>query len=135
MQGFEIVDHTADWAIRVTGRSLADLLVNAAAGMNSLLVGDLAVIPRAETRQLALAADDAETLLVDWLTELAYWAEMEQRVFPDVQLSLMPPFALQATLQGGRAPELQKHIKAVTYHDLAVVETAEGLETTIVFDV
>jgi SHS2 domain-containing protein len=42
---------------------------------------------------------------------------------------------LAGSVLGGRAPELQKHIKAVTYHDLAIRETGRGLEVTIVFDV
>jgi SHS2 domain-containing protein len=42
---------------------------------------------------------------------------------------------LSAVVWGGKAAELQKHIKAVTYHDLEIVETDGGLMTTIVFDV
>jgi SHS2 domain-containing protein len=30
---------------------------------------------------------------------------------------------------------IAKHIKAVTFHDLRIVATQEGLEVTIVFDV
>jgi len=30
---------------------------------------------------------------------------------------------------------LEKQIKAVTYHNLKIIKTAEGLEATIVFDV
>ncbi|HEX6384454.1 MAG TPA: archease, partial [Anaerolineae bacterium] len=40
-----------------------------------------------------------------------------------------------ATARGGRAPELQKHIKAVTYHNLQIIQTEAGLEATVVFDV
>ncbi len=135
MAGFVIVDHTADWAIRVWGRDLGELLRQAAEGMNHLMVGgDTAVSPTL-TRQLTLDADDAETLLVDWLSELAYWAEMEQVVFPEFELTAVSPTHLEATLHGGPVTELVKHIKAVTYHNLAIVPTHRGLETTIVFDV
>jgi len=30
---------------------------------------------------------------------------------------------------------MEKHIKAVTYHNLEIVQTARGLTATIVFDV
>ena len=136
MAGFEVVDHTADWSIRVWGRDLADLLRQAALGMNTLMVGeDTAVSPPTITRRLTLDADDAESLLVDWLSELAYWAEMEQVVFLEFVLMAVTPTHLQATLHGGPVAELLKHIKAVTYHNLAITPTASGLETTIVFDV
>jgi SHS2 domain-containing protein len=42
---------------------------------------------------------------------------------------------LAGVVHGGRPAEMQKHIKAVTYHDLAIKETSGGLEVTIVFDV
>jgi len=132
---FEIVDHTADWAVRVYGRSFTQLLLHAATAMNSLMVADLLTIPQAEERHLSLEAFDAESLLVEWLGELAYLAEMEQLVFPQCELHHVSSTRLSATVRGGRAPELQKHIKAVTFHNLEIIHTEEGLEVTIVFDV
>jgi SHS2 domain-containing protein len=133
--GFEIVDHTADWALRVYGSDLANLLTYAAIGMSSLLVAELSSISLEVSRDLEFEAFDAETLLVDWLGELAYFAEEEQLVFRDFQLYDVRATHMMAHIQGGRAAELQKHIKAVTYHDLAITETAVGLTATVVFDV
>jgi len=80
-------------------------------------------------------ADDAEGLLVEWLGELAYWAERDGFVAPQVEWEAFLPTSLAATVRGGRPAELQKHIKAVTYHDLAIRPIGDGLEATIVFDV
>lgn len=135
MRKYETVDHTADWALRVYGNDLADLLVNAAVGMNSLLVQQLSDIPEQLTRHCELDSHDAESLLVDWLSELAYFAETEQILFSRFTLSDVSSRHLSAQLSGGRVAELQKHIKAVTYHDLEIVETAQGLQATVVFDV
>ena len=135
MVPFEVVDHTADWALRVYGCSLPQLLIHAAQGMNSLLVTDPNTISLTVTRQFELDAYDAEGLLVEWLTELAYWAEAEGLVFTELELTAVTPTHLNAIVRGGTAVELQKHIKAVTYHNLEIIETNEGLETTIVFDV
>jgi SHS2 domain-containing protein len=132
---FEVVEHTADWALRVYGRDLADLFANAALGMAYLMVGDLDAVSVDEERTVVLDAVDAETLLVDWLSELAYWAEDEQLVFREFELSQVTEQHLSAVVRGGKAAELQKHIKAVTYHNLEIVERGGGLETTIVFDV
>jgi SHS2 domain-containing protein len=132
---FEEIEHTADWALRVRGRDLRELLVNAARGMSVLLVSDLAAIPADEERRFELDAFDAESLLVEWLSELAYWAESEMLVFREFDLSQVTPVHLQAIVRGGRVPGLQKTIKAVTYHNLKIVETDNGLEATVVFDV
>ena len=132
---FEIVEHTADWALRLFGRDLSQLLIHAAEGMATLLVEDPEAIPTDEERHVELAAGDAESLLVEWLSELAYWAEMEQLIFTQFEMPTVTPTRLKATVRGGRAPELQKHIKAVTYHNLEIIRTEAGLEATVVFDV
>ncbi len=134
-QHFEVIEHTADWAIRVTGKDLAHLFQYAAEGMSQLMAGKLQVLPQEEERTMVLVAYDAESLLVDWLSELAYWAEMEQFVGCQFDLLEVTPSALKATIRGGKAPILHKHIKAVTYHNLAILQNAVGLEATIVFDV
>lgn len=135
LKRFEIVEHTADWAIRVFGRDLEELLIHAAQGMNSLLVTDVGAVGSNHVHQFELDAYDAESLLVDWLSELAYWVEMSGIVFHQFQLSNVSPVHLDAVVRGGHVSSLQKHIKAVTYHDLEIKETGAGLEATVVFDV
>ena len=132
---FEIVDHTADWALRVYGADLAHLLQNAARGMATLLVEDLDAVPTNVERNLVLDSIDAETLLVDWLGEMAFWAESELLVFTHYELSQVSAKHLRAIVIGGRMPALLKHIKAVTYHELEIVEIETGLTATVVFDV
>ena len=133
--GFEVVEHTADWSLRVYGRDLCDLFVNAALGMAGLLVANPLLVAANERREVNLEAFDVETLLVDWLGELAYLAEDKQLVFHQFELREVSETRLSAVIQGGRAERLDKHIKAVTYHNLEIVSTDEGLTATIVFDV
>lgn len=133
-ENFEVIEHTADWAIRVRGKDLSQLFRHAAEGMSILMAGELEALPLDVIRTVTLKAYDVESLLVEWLSELAYWAEMEQMVFRHYDLDLTN-LELKAKVRGGRAHILHKHIKAVTYHNLAIIETDEGLETTIVFDV
>lgn len=132
---FEIVDHTADWALKVYGRNLTDLFIHAAEGMTALLLAEETAVTPTKPRTLTLQANDAEELLVDWLSELAYWAETEQFVATKIDITNISQTGLQAVVEGGTASELTKHIKAVTYHQLAITETAVGLTVTIVFDV
>jgi SHS2 domain-containing protein len=133
--GYEVVEHTADWSLRIYGRDLGQLFENAARGMASLLVADLSALAADEERRFDLEAFDAETLLVDWLGELAYLAEDEQLVFHDFELQDVSENHLSAVVRGGRAERLVKHIKAVTYHNLEIVKTDAGLTVTVVFDV
>jgi len=133
--GFEEIEHTADLALRIRGRNLNDLLFNAARGMSTLLVANLTEIPLTHYEQIEIDAYDAESLLVNWLSELAYRAETEGIVFAGFELKNVTPTGLHATVRGGQVPDLKKHIKAVTYHNLEIIETPDGLEATVVFDV
>lgn len=130
-----IIEHTADWALRLRGRDLAELFARAAEGMAYLLAGDTSAIPLDHAREVELDSFDAEELLVLWLGELAYWAERDGLVFPAADLVEVSAVKLVGTVRGGRPAELQKHIKAVTYHDLAIRQSEDGLEVTVVFDV
>jgi SHS2 domain-containing protein len=132
---FEEIEHTADRALIINGRNLEELFVNAALGLNSLMGpdGDLNSAPL--TKSIELDAMDAESLLVDWLSELAYWAEAEMLVFSKFDLQDVSPTQVKAKIHGSRVTQLENHIKAVTYHNLEIVKTKAGLAATVVFDV
>ena len=133
--GFEEIEHTADHALLVSGNSWEHMLTNAAHGMNSLMVPGGTGIGTQIQKQIVVEASDAEGLLVEWLSELAYWAEKELLVFTRFEFQQASSTCVQAILFGGHVPELQKHIKAVTYHNLEIIKTDKGLAATVVFDV
>ncbi|MFO7661790.1 MAG: archease [Chloroflexota bacterium] len=131
----EIIEHTADWALRVRGRDQAELFRHAARGMAVLLVGERPTFISTETRSISLESYDMEGLLVEWLGELAYWAEQDGFIYQEIEPAEWTPTSIAGTIHGGLSAELQKHIKAVTYHNLAIRHIEGGLEVTIVFDV
>jgi SHS2 domain-containing protein len=137
-RGFEEIEHTADIAIRVRGRSLAEMFANAAYGMACQMAGPPAstdAVGETIERTIELTAYDAETLLVTWLGELLYLSEREECVFTEFDMVEVTASRLQAVARGGPAATDRRHIKAVTFNDLDIVHTDAGYETTIVFDV
>lgn len=135
MMGFEEIEHTADKALRIFGINLKELMISAAQGMTQLMLGDVSKIPNEIEKSIELQAADTESLLVEWLGELAYWAETEMLVFKKFRITNVTATQLQAIVLGGKVAELEKHIKAVTYHNLEIMQTPGGLEATVVFDV
>jgi SHS2 domain-containing protein len=131
---FEEIDHTADIAIRVWGRDLAELFANAAYGM-AYQLADLDGVTCTVQRALTLEAFDVETLLVAWLGELLYLGERDGCVFVSFDIAEITPKKLNATARGGEPHGRRSHIKAVTFSGLEVQQTDDGYETTVVFDV
>jgi SHS2 domain-containing protein len=84
---------------------------------------------------VSLEAMDYESLLVDWLNELIYLHEVERETYSQFAIETLSPEKLKAHVTGGPTKSKTKAIKAATFHDLAIKETANGLVTTIVFDV
>jgi SHS2 domain-containing protein len=133
--GFVELDHTADWAIRVRGADLADLFLQAAAGLLSLANPTPAPGHASSHVRLRLMAADRETLLVRWLEELHFLLETQHLIPRSIRLRVSPGLRLIADLLVGDAYSPGRSIKAVTFHGLHVSETAGGLEATVVFDV
>ncbi len=132
---FEEVEHTADRALRIFGTTWEAFLVNAAHGLNSILAPSPNRAAGLASKRVALDAIDRESLLVAWLSELAYWAEVESLVFDRFDFIELAPETLRAILGGTVAESLGRNVKAVTYHGLAIIESREGFTATIVVDV
>lgn len=133
--GFEDLDHTADWAIRLHGRDLSDLLCQAAAAFLSLANPEPAHRASAERARVHLHAPDREALLVGWLEELNYLLEAKGQYPLRIGLVAAPDLHLLADLDLAHVASPGRPVKAVTYHDLHVADTPDGLEATVVFDV
>ena len=133
LAGFNEIDHTADWAVEIWAPDFAGLLVESAHAIFVLTGLRVKSEPR-ETRQAHLTAADRESLLVAFLSEILYLAEQENLGFDMIDLTV-DRYTLTARLDGAAILSQFKEIKAVTYHNLAIRETAGRLEVTIVFDV
>jgi SHS2 domain-containing protein len=133
--GYEEMPHTADLALQVWGQNLNALFVNAALGMMSLMTDADFKGTAAVARSLSIEAMDAETLLVEWLSEVAYLAESEGILCHVFSITRITETGLTAELKGRLTGKLKRTIKAVTYHNLEIVKTDRGVEATVVFDV
>jgi SHS2 domain-containing protein len=133
-QGYEEIDHTADWALQIRAGDLEGLLVHAAFGMLQLAGAEPREGPT-KKRWIELQATDSESLLVTWLEELLFIIETEEVTFTEFDLKIERDTYLTATIQEAPLENIKEHIKAVTYHDLRITQTENGFEVTIVFDV
>ena len=132
---FEEIEHTADVALRVHGRDLEELLKNAALGMTHLICEKTFLSGKNAQQLVEISADDMEGLLVEWLSELVFLVEVKSFIFQRVDIQTISETYCKAEVYGKIASELKVYIKAVTYHNLKIVETETGLEATVVFDI
>ena len=131
--GYQEIEHTADWELEVWAPNICALLEQAAVGMYALAGAEIAQDP-ANQCSFKLEYFDDESLLVEFLSELLYYSEYKNLAFNRFQLKLSDNLLI-AVVSGAPLTILAKEIKAVTYHNLAIHETEQGLRTRIVFDV
>ena len=125
----ETFDHTADMAYEVEGASFAELLRNATAALGDVVL-DVEAASFEETRPLEVHGADREDVLVAWLNEVVVAFEDEGYLAWDAEVEHADAQGARGALRG-RTLDLSREqpdrvVKAVTYHDLSVVEGRDG---------
>jgi SHS2 domain-containing protein len=124
-----VVPHTADLAFEVHAKDWPGLLVAATLALSDL-VRTSEGGPRPESRRVEARGADREDVLVAWLSEVVYHFERDGFLPEAAVVEGAGTASAEGTLFGRRldrereAPD--RVVKAVTYHDLAVVEGAGG---------
>ena len=135
---FEVVEHTADIGIQVSGETREALFRNAALGMMSLIVDVHRVRPDT-AEMIRVEGGDNVDLLVNWLSELLFRFDARQRVYSEFEIEPIKTQALTATVRGEDfGPDRHRpdtEIKAVTYHEACVEESDRGWRAYVLFDV
>ena len=135
--GFTLREHTADVAVEATGDSLGGAFAATADGMAAAMAEE---IPEGgERHEISITAEGREALLFDYLDELIYERDMRSvlpvdnagRVEQDGGSWQFTGSYRGVPLAGLRARDL----KAVTYSEMDIKETADGWRTYVVFDV
>lgn len=118
---YEAVDHTADLALLVRGRTFSELFENAALGLTAFLL-DLETIEPRVVEEVSVDGADREECLVGWLNELLYREEVQGMVYCRFDVHQAGPTSVRATVRGERLDPARHRthtdIKAATYHDL-----------------
>lgn len=131
--GFREHEHTADWELEIWAPNFTLLLEQAALGMNALAEIKLSPGKRV-ARKFSITFNDLEQALVSFLEELLFIADMENLAFDEFDIQVgSNKIAVNAF--GKEIIDISKEIKAVTYHNLAVLRARGGLSVRIVFDV
>lgn len=135
---FTLISHTADVALDVSAPTKPKLFEEAARGYQYLLL-EKQECHALEDYIIQLDGVDHESLLVKWLSELAYIFETKQQIACDFKILSLKNNHLRAKV--GFVPydpkiySIQNDVKAVTYSDLKIEKTSKGFKTRIVFDI
>ena len=129
MKPYEYLEHTADMGLLVRGKSLSELLKNAAQGLfETIAVVD--TVDETDSVEIRLTTESVEDLFVRWLDELIFQHETKETFFKRAAIHRCSETEVSATVYGEPANfdkhEVYTEIKSVTYHQLQVVRKCDG---------
>jgi SHS2 domain-containing protein len=137
-RNYKLFNHTADLGIEVFGATQADLFRHAAVALFEVMV-DAADVQVTQDREIVIEGADQADLFVNFLREILYLFNGEGLVLTACRIERIDERRLCATIRccryDARMHRVKTEIKAVTYHQAAVVQTATGWQGRIVFDV
>lgn len=131
-EGYKEISHTADWSLEVWALTLERLFELAARGMYQL--AGIAAGSSSIEREVVISGMDMETLLVGYLDELLYLVENEALTAVEFDMKLSETH-LNCKLACAPVVKIDKQIKAVTFHKLAIKRRRGLYWVTLVFDV
>jgi SHS2 domain-containing protein len=132
---FEVIQHTADVRLRIRGDSIEELFREAVRGLTASLQ-PLPMESAEVHRTVTVESVDRTTLLVDFLNEVLWLADVHGETFHDVKFAELTETRLAADLRGTRTDSFGSDIKAVTYHEAEVTRNEQGVwETMLVLDI
>ena len=129
------LDHTSEVQLQVEAEPLAGLAAEAGQALGLLLLHDVPARPEGPAREIQVESVDREALLVDWLNEILFLAEVERWVAVEFDILEISSIHLKASALGVPVEESPALVKAATFHGLAVEERAGGLQAEVIFDV
>jgi len=140
MEKFEFIEHTADFGLRVYGKTPEGLFKNYASILFSTLTDYQP--KKIISKKITLQAQSFAELLVGWLNELLSTFFADGFLPKEYNLKISDDKGgkiLQAEIKGERFDfennKLKREIKAATYHDLKVEENDGGYVAEVIFDV
>ncbi len=135
--GFELREHTADVALYAWGDTLEALFRSSADGLYAVL-GELHTSGGGEPTAITVTDGDLADLLGDFLAELLYLFDSARVRMADIEFAELRDGRVRAAGLAEpldlRQSSFDCEVKAVTRHNLAIVKTANGYETTVILD-
>jgi len=125
MKRFELIEHTADIAIRAYGEDLPEAFAAAAEAMFSIITGEAEITPDVSVT-IEVESVDREGVLVGFLSELLVKFEVDRMVLTDFRVTFLDHQHLRSSALGERFDEnrhgLGHQVKGVSYHMMEIVD-------------
>ncbi|MCX7797746.1 MAG: archease [Melioribacter sp.] len=140
--GYKFLEHTADIAILVEGKSIEDLFLSAFYAWKDITI-ESKKVTNENSKKFLFEAKSLEELLIEFLGELNYQLYTKKWIINIVKKVLIERtnsnYHLEIEALGesynSKNHIIKEEIKAVTFHQMKIEEKDGNFSTMIVFDI
>jgi len=138
MPRFRILEHTADVGFEAFGSTLVEVFENAARAV-AYLIADPATVRPVEKVPIKVQGTEQPDLLVNWLSEILFQHDAERWLFCDFRIERLDDHVASGVAWGEKIDPARHRtnlmVKAITYHQLGLQQTAGGWRAQVYVDI
>jgi SHS2 domain-containing protein len=131
-------DHAGDLGLEIFAPDRATLYENAALTLYDILT-DFKQIKAVSPLDIQVTGANSEELLVAWLAELNFYTQSDFWLFCTFEILELADTHLSARVWGEKIDPkrhpVQLEIKAITYHQLHIIQQPEGFQARLILDI
>ena len=134
-KNYQTLEHPADLKIQARGKSLKEVFSNILKAMFEACQPEIDSQSPLINRQIQIKADNIESSLIDFLSEIIYLSDVNNEAYFKVNFETLTDKELRAEIKGQKVKSFQTEIKAATWHDLEIKKENNQWQAIILFDI
>jgi SHS2 domain-containing protein len=131
----QVIEHPGEVRLRLRAATPGDLALVAGRALAELELGRAPGPAEGVSREIVVQGRDREAVLVHWLNELIYLAEVDRWVGVEFTVQEATETELRVRARGITVDEAPSRVKAATFHGLRIASVTDGVEADVVLDV
>lgn len=133
--GHELVDHTSEVELRLRAPTMRGLFHEAALGLAEVMAGQPVAASGDAHEAVQVESTDVDALLVDWVNELLFRAEVSGRLYPAVRIDRLTDRQVVGAIGAVELPTPRHDVKAATMHGVRIAPVPGGFAANVILDV
>lgn len=132
---YEVLDSPSELRLRIYGSSLMDLFLHGLQAMFECIHPTYREGSDILTHEICLTATHVDLLFIDFLAEALALSDIYNEAYFDARFTKLEQTNLVAILVGKKISGFQTEIKAVTHHDVHIVQKGGKFITDLLLDI
>ena len=137
-KNYRITTRQNELAVRIVGKSQADLFVNSGFALFDVM-SDIDKIEGAERLSLEVEGSDRDDLMVNWIRELLYLYQGSGYLLKEFKINEVKDTLVKAEVAGEKIDpdrhEIKQEIAAVAFHKSRMQKTGNQWIAQVIFEV